>query len=148
MPRALIALVLCLGLAACGQSRLNPLNWFGAEREERITVNDTARPADPRPLVAEIVSLAIEPTTSGAILTATARTERTGYWQADLVEVSRSEGEIVYEFRASPPPPGAETGAEPTRRIVAAVALGRRDLAGLRSVTVVARENRRSVTRR
>jgi hypothetical protein len=26
-----------LSLAACGESRLNPLNWFGGEREERIT---------------------------------------------------------------------------------------------------------------
>jgi hypothetical protein len=29
MLRALIALTLCLSLAACGESRLNPMNWFG-----------------------------------------------------------------------------------------------------------------------
>ena len=35
-----LALALCLSLAACGESRLNPFNWFGGEREERITVEE------------------------------------------------------------------------------------------------------------
>ncbi|MDG4647548.1 hypothetical protein P6F26_03765 [Roseibacterium sp. SDUM158017] len=148
MLRALTVLALCTSLAACGQSRLNPFNWFGGEREERITVNETGRPADPRPLVAEVTSLAIEATTSGAILTATAMTERTGYWQPALIEVERAEGAIVYEFRAAPPPAGGTAGAAPTRQIVVATTLGRDDLEGLRSVTVIARENRRSVNRR
>jgi hypothetical protein len=61
MLRALIALTLCSRLAACGESRLNPMNWFGGEREERITVTEVERPTDPRPLVAEVTGLAIEP---------------------------------------------------------------------------------------
>ena len=148
MFRALIALTLCLSLAACGASRLNPMNWFGGEREDRIAVTEVATPTDPRPLVAEITGLAIEATTSGAILTATALTDATGYWQPGLVLVERAEGAATYEFRAAPPPAGATQGPEPTRVIVAAAELGRGDLQGLRSITVIARANRRTVERR
>jgi hypothetical protein len=148
MLRAFLALTLCLGLAACGQSRLNPLNWFGGDREERIEVTERAVVRDPRPLVAEVTSLAIEQTTSGAIVTVTGMTERTGYWQPALIEVERTETGIVYEFRAAAPPPGAVAGAAPTRQIVAATTLGRRDLAAVRSVTVIGRENRRTIERR
>jgi hypothetical protein len=148
MSRIILALALCLGLAACGESRLNPLNWFGGEREERIRVTEVETVTDPRPLVAEITALSIEPTTSGAILTATALTDATGYWQAELVEGGRAEGEAVFEFRAAAPLAGAMVGPAPTREIRAAVALNQDDLEGLRSVTVIGRENRRTVTRR
>lgn len=148
MLRATFALFLCVSLAGCGESRLNPLNWFGGEREQRITVTDVGRPTDPRPLVEEITSLAIEPTTSGAILTATAATAATGYWQPGLVFVERSDGAAVFEFRAAPPAPGTVAGPASTRSIVAAAALGRDDLENLRSVTVIARTNRRTVERR
>jgi hypothetical protein len=124
------------------------MNWFGGEREERIAVTEVATPTDPRPLVTEITGLAIEVTTSGAILTATALTDATGYWQPGLVLVERAEGAATYEFRAAPPPAGATQGPEPTRVIVAAAELGRGDLQGLRSITVIARTNRRTVERR
>jgi hypothetical protein len=148
MLRVSLALTLCLSLAACGESRLNPLNWFGGEREERITVTEVERPTDPRPLVAEVTGLAIEQTTSGAILTATALTEATGYWQPGLVLIGREDGAATYEFRAAPPSAGAVAGPEPTRIIVAATALDQGDLRGLRSITVIARSNRRTVERR
>lgn len=147
MLRVSIALALCLSLAACG-SRLNPLNWFGGDREERITITEVEVPTDPRPLVAEVISLSIEPTTSGAILTATALTETTGYWQPGLVEAGREDGAVTYEFRAAPPVAGSVAGPEPTRQIVVARALSQGDLRGLRSITVVARTNRRTVERR
>jgi hypothetical protein len=146
MLRALLVLALCTSVAACG-SRLNPLNWFGGEREERITVTETEQQTDPRPLVAQVTSLSVEPTTSGAIVTARALTERQGYWQPALIEVSRAEGEVVYEFRAAPPPAGAGTGPEPTREILAATTLGRDDVAGLRRITVMGRTNQRTVSR-
>ncbi len=148
MLRVTLTLTLCLSLAACGESRLNPFNWFGGEREERITVTEVERPADPRPLVAEVTGLAIEPTTSGAILTATALTEAAGHWRPGLVLLSREDGAVTYEFRAAPPQDGASQGTGRSREIVAAVALGQDELRGLRSITVIARTNRRSVERR
>ena len=148
MLRALLALTLCLSLAACGGSRLNPLNWFGGDREERITVVEEEVETDPRPLVAEVTEVKIEPTTSGALLTATALAEATGYFLQELDLLDRAEGAATYEFRAAPPPEGATAGPEPTRALVAAVALSQGELQGLREITVIARTNRRSITRR
>lgn len=148
MPRATLALILCLSLAACGESRLNPMTWFGSEREERVTLASTPESIDPRPLVAEITALSVEATTSGAIVSATALTDATGYWQPGLLEVERTADSVTYEFRAQPPGEGRVAGPERTRVIVAAVDLGRRDLAGLRTITVRSRSNQRSVERR
>jgi hypothetical protein len=148
MPRAPIALILCLSLAGCGESRLNPMTWFGGEREERISLETVPESVDPRPLVAEITALSVEETTSGVIVTATARTDATGYWQPGLLEVERTEDSVTYEFRAQPPGAGRVAGPEPTRIIVAAVDLGRRDLAGLRTITVRSSSNQRTVQRR
>jgi hypothetical protein len=148
MLRAILAAILCLSLSGCVASRLNPLTWFGGEREERITVEATPQAADPRPLVAEISALSVEATTSGAIVSATALTDATGYWQAGLLEVERTADTVVYEFRAMPPRAGRVAGPEPTRTVVAAADLGRRDLAGLRTITVRSRSNQRSVQRR
>lgn len=150
MFRAIVALVLCLSLAACGSSRLNPLNWFGGDREERIRVTETAPEVqtDPRPLVTEVVALAVEQTTSGAIVRATGRTPAQGYFDAALVEVSRTDGALVYEFRAFPPEGGGLPGPERARDLLVAVSLDQDDLRGLRSITVIGQTNRRSVNRR
>jgi hypothetical protein len=145
--RAILALTLCLALAACGQSRLNPMTWFGGEREERITLSDTPAEVDARPLVAEITALSVEATTSGAIVSATALTDATGYWRPGLLEVERTETSVTYEFRAEPPAAGRVAGPAPSRSVVAAVELGRRELAGLRTITVRSRSNQRSVGR-
>lgn len=145
--RAILALTLCFSLAACGQSRLNPMTWFGGEREERITLRDAPQ-VDARPIVSEITALSVETTTSGAIVTATALTDATGYWRPGLLEVERTETSVTYEFRAEPPVAGGAAGPAPSRSVVAAVELGRRELAGLRTITVRSRTNQRSVTRR
>jgi hypothetical protein len=107
MFRVPLILSLCLSLAACGESRLNPMNWFGGDREERIAVTEIATPTDPRPLVAEVTGLSIEATTSGAILTATALAEATGYWQPGLILVERDDDTAIYEFPEAPAPPPA-----------------------------------------
>ncbi len=148
MTRILLSLGLCLSLAACGESRLNPMNWFGGDREERIRVSEVETPTDPRTLVAEVTDLSIEATTSGAILTATGLTDITGYWQPGLALVEVADGAATYEFRVAPPPEGAQTGPEPSRQIVTAIALSRGELAAIRTVTVIGRNNRRSIDRR
>lgn len=40
MLRVILALALMTSLAACG-TRLNPFNWFGEGREERVRVSET-----------------------------------------------------------------------------------------------------------
>jgi hypothetical protein len=147
MLRVILALTLMTSLAACG-TRLNPFNWFGNDREERVSAQeqvDTA--ADPRALVAEVVDLAIAPTPQGAILRAMGRPPAQGYWDADLVEVERTATTLVYEFRVFPPLTATAPGTPQSRELVTGVQLSSFDLAGIRTITVIAAQNRRSVSR-
>lgn len=150
-PRILMALlVVVLGLTGCA-SRLNPFNWFGRDREERVQVSDTviAAPVDDRQLVAEVISLSVDPLPGGAIVRAMGLPPRQGYWEADLVEVGRESGEIVFEFRVyHPSDPATRVGTQRSREILAGTSLTTQDLAGIRQIVVVAQQNRRSVSRR
>lgn len=149
MLRTIVVLSLILSVAACGNSRLNPLNWFGGDREQRIRVDPDAngRPVvvDGRILVTEITQLSVEQTTAGAIVRATGVTPAQGYYDADLVEVERTESTLVFEFRAASPGSAATAGLQ---QIVAGTALSVGELQGIRSITVIAQTNRRSVNRR
>lgn len=148
MLRVILALALMTSLAACG-TRLNPLNWFGNDREERIRVIEpVATPTDPRPLVAEVVDLAIDPTPQGAILRAMGRPQTQGFWEADLVEVERSDTALVYEFRVFPPLTATAQGTPQSREVITGLELSNFELSGIRSITVIGAENRRSVNRR
>jgi hypothetical protein len=148
MFRAILLISLIISLSACGNSRLNPLNLFGGDREERVRVDPDAAqgtPADPRPLVTEITQLSIEGTTSGAILRATGVTPAQGYFDAELVLVELNEGAVVFEFRAAAPTGQATPGVQ---SIIAGVTLTNGELAGVRTITVVAAQNRRTINRR
>lgn len=149
MLRATLALALILSLAACG-SRLNPFNWFGGDREERIAARQVVEtePGDQRQLVAEVVDLAVDPTPQGAIVRAMGRPPVQGFWEAELVEVERTDGAIVYEFRVFPPITQTREGTPQSREVIVAANLNNFDLAGIRSITVVGAQNRRTVNRR
>jgi hypothetical protein len=57
MLRTAIFAAMILGLAGCS-TRLNPFNWFGNDRQEqRIEVVQVEEFVDPRPLVADVISL-------------------------------------------------------------------------------------------
>lgn len=148
MLRALVVLSLILSLSSCG-SRLNPLNWFGGEREQRIHVDPDGTRAeavvDGRVLVTEITQLSVEQSNSGAIIRATGVTPAQGYFDAELVQVERTENALVFEFRAASPNGFATPGLQ---QIVAGTALTVGGLQGIRTITVIAQTNRRSVTRR
>lgn len=148
MLRALLALALVTGLAACGNSRLNPFNWFGADRETRVEVTEEATPDDLRGLVAEVVDLAVEPVAQGAIIRATGLPPTQGFWEAELVEVERSDTAIVYEFRVFPPVTPSRVSTQQSREIITGTQLSNFELRGVRTITVIGAQNRRSVTRR
>jgi hypothetical protein len=149
MLRVILALALMTSLAACG-SRLNPFNWFGGDREERIAAAETldTTPGDTRGLVTEVVDLAVDPTPQGAIVRAMGRPPAQGFWEADLVEVERGNGAIVYEFRVIPPLTATREGTPQSRELVTGTQLSNRDLEGIRTITVIAAQNRRTVSRR
>lgn len=148
MLRSALLITAILSLAAC-ESRINPLNWFGGEREQRIAVNPEATAGtvdeDGRILAAEITQLSVEQTTSGAIVRATGVTPAQGFFDAELVLVEQTETSVVFEFRVAAP---VGTGTAGLQTISVGAELTVRELAGIRSITVISQSNRRSVGRR
>ena len=82
MLRAALILSVIVSLAAC-DSRINPLNWFGGDREQRVRVDpdDPSRVTliDSRVFISEITQLSVEQTTAGAIIRATGVAPSQGY---------------------------------------------------------------------
>lgn len=148
MLRSVLIVSVILSLAAC-ESRINPLNWFGGEREQRITIDPEAsgggEDADGRLLAADITQLSVEQTTTGAIVRATGVTPATGYFDAELVLVEETDTTLVYEFRVAPP---LRQGTAGVQNISVGTELTVGELAGIRTITVISQNNRRSVGRR
>ena len=144
--RIAILTILVLSVAAC-ESRFNPFNWFGGQREERVEAIEPVVPLDRRQLVAEVIDLSVDPTPTGAIIRAMGLPPRQGYWEADLVEVSREEGVITYEFRVFQPPEETRVSTQRSREILAGTSLTNQSLASIRTIVVQAAQNRRSVSR-
>ena len=78
LPIAILALT---AMTACGgfSSRLNPFKWF--KRSAPVAVVSAETPADPRPLVANVLSMQIESYPGGAIVRATGLPPTQGYWR-------------------------------------------------------------------
>jgi hypothetical protein len=150
MTKALI-LGLCavLALSACN-SRLNPLNWFGRSEPVAADTLVPAPAADPRDLIAEVVTLTAEPMPGGAIITATGRAATQGWWNAELV-LREGEGTDpaapVYDFRVLPPVVAMPVSTPQSREVTVALFLSDRDLDGVGSITVQGAANARAVRR-
>lgn len=124
-------------LAGCG-GKLNPFNWFA---QRTTPVAEVPIATDPRPLIATITAVRLEPVPSGALLTATGRGALAGSWQADLVALPVQDGVLTLEFRAWP-----GTVAGNARDVTAGVSLSAKDLAGLRKIVVQGAQNARVVS--
>ncbi|ABD54756.1 hypothetical protein [Jannaschia sp. CCS1] len=147
MLRAALFVTAILSLAAC-ESRLNPLNWFGGDREQRISIDPSQTAVvdvDGRGLAADLTQLSVEQTTSGAIVRATGVTPIQGYFDAELVLVEQTETALVYEFRVEAP---LGSGTAGLQVISVGTELSVAELAGIRTITVISQSNRRTVTRR
>ncbi len=148
MLRVILSLALVTSLAACGNSRLNPFNWFGGDRETRVEAAEAPTPDDLRGLVTEVIDLSVEPTPQGAIVRATGLPPMQGYWEAELVEVERTETSVTYEFRVFPPPQPTRVSTPQSREVITGTELSNFELRGIRTVTVIGAQNRRTVSRR
>ena len=148
LTAALIAVTL---LGACGamrESRLNPLNWFKKSEAVQTAGLTTQRPADPRPLVAGVVSITIEPYPGGAIVRATGLPPTQGWWDAELVALPVDEnGVLVYEFHVFPPPGATPANLPQSREITVAANLSGIRLAGINEIVVQGATNARSSRR-
>ena len=144
------ALVAALVLTSCGvvrDSRLNPFNWFG--RSERVeTLSPLAEKRETRLLVADVVTLSIEPYSGGAIVRATGVMESQGWWQAELVEVAGEDPtHLVLDFRILPPVTPTAVGTVRSREVTAAMTISPRRLEDISRVTVQGQQSARTTRR-
>lgn len=153
MKRLIVTLTLLSFLSACGgirDSRLNPFNWFGRDREERVEVVETLGPIERRPLAAEIISLKVDRMPGGAIIHAIGLPQTQGHWDAELVPLNGEvpeKGVLTYEFRLAPPPGPTRQGTPQSREVVVGLFVSDQTLLGVRNIAVIAQANRRSVRR-
>lgn len=147
----LAALAAVMVLTSCGavrESRLNPFNWFGRSEPRQVQEFLPNQPADPRPLVDQVLSMVVEPFPGGAIVRATGLSPTQGYHKADLVAREVDEnGVLVYDFRILPPPEPKRVGAQQTREVTVAATLTTAEMAGLREIVVQGAQNARSSRR-
>ena len=148
--RQMLLLVSVGALAACGrmrESRMNPRNWFGGSREEeRPDLGPTLEDNDNRALVATVTEMAVEPTSSGAIVRAEGMTTAAGWWDVDLVAENAGrpvDGVLTLRFVGAPPRTPVAAGGDAARRVVAAYAVPMTTLEVLTAIVVVAETNSR-----
>lgn len=153
MTRLIATLTLVSFLAACGgvrDSRLNPFNWFGRDREEKVVITANAEVVDPRGLVAEIIKLKVDRMPGGAIIHAIGLPETQGHWEAVLTPLNQEfpdKGILTYEFRLLPPLTPQASGTQRSREVVVGHFVSDQTLLGVRRIKVVARTNSRTVRR-
>ncbi|MCB1367998.1 MAG: hypothetical protein KDK00_09555 [Rhodobacteraceae bacterium] len=153
MKRLIVALTLLSFLSACGavrDSRLNPFNWFGRDREERVQAVEIQGPVETRPLVAQVISLKVDRMPGGAIIYAVGLPATQGHWDAELVSLNGEvpeKGTLTYEFRLAPPPGPTRQSTPQSREVVVGLFVSDQALLGVRNIAVIAQQNRRSVRR-
>ncbi len=132
------ALIAVTTLSACGgfrDSKINPLNWFGRSQPEAQSNVATQAPVDQRPLVAQVLLVKVERSSTGAIVRATGLPPSQGWWDAELVALPIDEnGVLTLEFHVFPPLGQTSVVNQPSREITAAYAIS---AFKLRSVTKV-----------
>lgn len=101
MNRALWPMTVCLMLAGCGDSSLNPMRWFGGERAPRGPQTLTPEGGydtrdDSRLPVPQVLSARWERTLEGRLLVVTAMPPTKGWWNVELVsETPRPAGRVL-----------------------------------------------------
>jgi len=172
-----ILVVSSLVLAGCGrvrESKLNPGNWFGQSRVERVearrakTAKDAAE-ANPlipaqRPSVFRkksdeesyegtpvhsIESLIVERSSGGAIVRATGLALRQGVYDVRLISETDGEpvdGVLTYELQALQPTRTPQ-GPRQTRMVDAAVFISTQTLETVKAIRVAGATNARSTKR-
>ena len=144
------ALVATLALSACGfgQSRLNPLNWFGRSQPAEQVALVTTAAADPRPLVAQVLTMSIEPFPGGALVRATGLPPTQGFWEAELVALPVDDaGTLVLEFRIFPPVTRAGVVNQQSREVTVAYSLSDIKLSSISQIIVQGAGNARASRR-
>ncbi|WP_323782919.1 hypothetical protein [Thalassovita sp.] len=159
-----VLLISAVILTGCGDSRLNPKNWFGRGRsvpvaESSADVNplipskSRLRRRDPGyqgQLVGVIKSLAIEQVPGGAIARVTGVSDVQGPYEVKLLPLNDGKpvkGVLSYELRALSAS-RITGGTERSRSLTAAVYLTDQQLGGVREIRIQGARNAQSSRRR
>ncbi len=161
--RPALPLLLCISIAATGcsqisQSRLNPLNWFGASqpaanvdaagnRRPLVTSNMVTQVVDGRIAIDSVDALEVNRTADGAIVRATGTAATQGAFNAQLVPISRDGGTLTLVFRVEVPQGFQPQGPTRTRQVTVARVLSANDLIGVRTIRVQGARNARASRR-
>ena len=172
MSRATATLLsLTLVLSACGESRLNPFNWFGNSRETVPVENASDNPLIPQndrgglfslraareaaavyrgQPVDRVTSLVIEQVPGGAIVRSEglSRVQNSYDVRLTLVDAGAESGSLTYRLEAVIPENAIQGGSERQRSVIAAASLTDQQLSGVRVIRVQGLENAREASRR
>lgn len=152
--------VAALVLGGCGNSRLNPMNWFGRAQPAAVVATGETNPLIPlgrngRPLtketpylgapIAQVTELRVERVPGGAII----RAAGIGHFQQSfdvqltpLNDGAVQNGVLSYRFEALVPPAGKRVvGPASSRQLSAAAYLTDIALTGVRKIRVEASSN-------
>lgn len=145
---------LALTLAGCAgvrDSRINPMNWFGASRaEERADLGRTSNVIDNRPMVGEVSAMVIERTSSGAIVRAEAVMPVAGYWDPELLAENfgrPQNGVLTLRFVAAAPREAIPAQNIAARTITAVYTLNQAQLDTVAEIVVTGQNNSRRARR-
>lgn len=144
------AVLAVLAVAGCGigQSRLNPLNWFGNSSSEARAIAAAEAAGPSIPLINQVLSLTVDRTPGGAIISTVGLPPTQGFWEAELVRVPTEDTSVMlFDFRILPPLEQRRVGTQPSREVLAGTLVSNQDLAGIRTIAVQGTQNRRSVRR-
>lgn len=153
-PRLVAAFAVLILLGACGASErrwYNPLSWFGGSQEVAATdlaAQAVGTAADPRPLVAQVLSLSVDAFPGGAIVRATGLPPTQGFWAGELIRIDGEDPSVVtFRFVAVPPPEPSRVSTQQSREIVVGTSLSRIELEGVREIVVQGATNARATRR-
>ena len=156
-----MSLILCAVIAttSCARiqdSRLNPLNWFGASQAVPLTPTGELKPlvpqtrqtkvVDSRGLVQAVTAMAVERTPNGALVRATGVASTQGQFNAQLVPVSSTNGVLTLAFRIEAAA-NTVSGTAASRQVTVARMITTQNLQGIRSIRVQSATNQRAAAR-
>ena len=156
IPLLLVATLVLSACATIRDSRVNPFNWFGQSRSERIAQPENTNPLIPRggglfsrrvkedvyygrPFE-QVTDLTVERVPGGAIVRATGLAARQGYYEVQLTPANALEepvdGVLTYRLEAVRPTKPTPVGTPPTREVIAARRVTDQQLRGVRQIRV------------
>ncbi|MEM7710120.1 MAG: hypothetical protein AAF264_05090 [Pseudomonadota bacterium] len=130
----LTAVLAVLALAGCGSVTFLGNNTGEEEIRAALETDD--------PLVDQVVSLEVNPTPGGVIVSAVGLPQTQGFWEADLIPAESADpGVLLLEFYIAPPLSQRPQGTQPSREVLAGAFYSVQDVAGIRAIAVRGKRN-------